>query len=201
MLSDCWFEPFRVVNTEWAGVLCLDILSLFVLKGWINTWTWLLLWGLGWFVCGLMWRAQSVFLVFGDIRAASVEMESSVLAVRCDLEDTTRAELSSTAPKKKVSISSRDFFFTSGVEIHPTSWLSVWGAVNFLVGSSRALWKALMKSAAKQIRNPPCWWFSLNLRYLTAVKVNSQFSVTTSAAFLDMGLSGRICTEMRQNSL
>lgn len=32
MLSDCWFEPFWVVNTEWAGMLCLDILSLFVFK-------------------------------------------------------------------------------------------------------------------------------------------------------------------------
>lgn len=52
--------------------------------------------------------------------------------------------------KKKKSLWKRFFYFTSAVDSQPISWLSVWGIAYFLVGSSRALWKALMKSAATE---------------------------------------------------
>lgn len=146
-----------------------------------------------------MWWPQGVFLVFSDIGAESVEMKSSVVAVWCDLEGKAWAGLFPNTQFWRLAISCHDFFFTSGDDIHPTSWLSVWGTVYFLVGSSRAMWKALMKSAEKANSKAARLILCIKSALFECIHViNSQFSVTTSVGFLDMGLSGRIWTEMNK---
>lgn len=161
-----------------------------------------------------VWCTQAKFCVDGHVTAESSKVESPVAAPGWHLQIFEQ----SLYFNKDFSVSLWTpvfyFFFTSAVDIQPISWLSVWGMAYFLVGSSRALWKALMKSAATdgsvtghvwnvcRRSNSPRTLIRATSQRLSAVVsfvgVNSQFSSITSVGFFAMGLSGRMCTERRR---
>lgn len=93
---------------------------------------------------------------------------------------------------------------TSGVDIHPISWLSVSGIEYFLVGTSWALRKALMKSSGgqkNQIIKPTCLKTNLYKRnrwieyfsHLIPMEILPSSGIS-SVVLLHMGLSGSTCT-------
>lgn len=179
------------------------------------------------FSLSAVWWTQAKFCVYGHITAESSKIESPVPTLGCNLEMYGQSLYFNKTVlydyltfcgyflKKKKSLWKRFlFYFTSAVDSQPISWLSVWGIAYFLVGSSRALWKALMKSAATE-RSATDWWrfksdscdvaasysrmFSFRMWSKEQSAVNSQFSSITSVGFFAMGLSGRICTETTED--
>lgn len=117
------------------------------------------------FSLSAVWWTQAKFCVYGHITAESSKIESPVPTLGCNLEMYgqslyfNKTVLYDYLTFKKSLWKRFLFYFTSAVDSQPISWLSVWGIAYFLVGSSRALWKALMKSAATERSATDRWRF------------------------------------------